>query len=134
VQPGSFVVMDGQYNGAGMGGAQGFANALTVLTTVQSRPTADRAVVDCGAKGIDLVGGVPEVRGALGLGVRAYRMGGDEHGILDLNSTSDLPVGSVLELVSSHCDPTVNLHDYFVCHRNGMVEAVHPIAGRGPGL
>jgi D-serine deaminase-like pyridoxal phosphate-dependent protein len=128
--------MDGQYSDAGMGGEDGFKSALSVLTTVCSGPTDDRAIVDCGAKGIDLVGGAPDVLGAASLGVRAYRMGGDEHGILDLDPawSFKLPVGDVLELRPQHCDPTVNLHDYFVCHRHGVVEAVYPIAGRGPGL
>ena len=43
-------------------------------------------------------------------------------------------VGDVLELLPQHCDPTVNLHDFFVCHRGGVVEEVLPITGRGPGL
>ena len=43
-------------------------------------------------------------------------------------------VGAVVELRPQHCDPTVNLHDFFVCHRGGVVEEVIAIAGRGPGL
>ena len=112
-----------------------------MLATVCSRPAAGRAVVDCGAKGIDLVGGAPDVRGVDG----AFRLGGDEHGIIDLAGARDgagadaaggdgAAVGDVLELLPQHCDPTVNLHDFFVCHRGGVVEEVLPITGRGPGL
>ena len=85
VQPGSFVVMDGQYEAAGMSGESGFAKALSVLTTVCSRPTPNRAVVDCGAKGIDLVAGMPDHRdepnGKAIDGVLGYRLGGDEVGL-----------------------------------------------------
>lgn len=145
IQPGSFVVMDGQYRAAGMGEGDGqsigFRTALSVLTTVCSRPSPVRAVVDAGAKGIDLVGGLPIPR-ALDessdspiSGVVGYRLGGDEHGILDLEAhVEGVRVGDVLELLPAHCDPTVNAHDYFVCHRGGKVVAVYPIAGRGPGL
>jgi 3-hydroxy-D-aspartate aldolase len=39
--------------------------------------------------------------------------------------------GDRIELVPSHCDTTVNLHDQYICVRNGAVEAVWPIAARG---
>ena len=42
----------------------------------------------------------------------------------------DLP-GERVELIPSHCDTTVNLYDRYVCVRNGVVEAVWPIAARG---
>jgi hypothetical protein len=34
----------------------------------------------------------------------------------------------------AHCDPTVNMADWWVCHREGRVEAVVPVRGRGAGL
>ena len=58
VQPGSFAVGDGQYADAGAG----FARALSVLATVCSRPAPDRAVVDCGAKGVCLLYTSPSPR------------------------------------------------------------------------
>ena len=44
-----------------------------------------------------------------------------------------LPVGSVVALLPSHCDATVNQHVAFVGLRDGVVEAVFPIDARGPG-
>ena len=44
-----------------------------------------------------------------------------------------LPVGSTLQLVPGHCDPTVNMYNEFVCVRDGVVEDVWPIDARGPG-
>ena len=139
VQPGSFAMMDMDYLRIGWDpGHQApapFESALTVLTTVCSRPPrgrwgAARAICDAGSKAIDLVSGTPTLCGA------AYRSGGDEHGILELNSASGLgfELGDVVQLRPSHCDPTVNLHDHWVCYRDGIVTDVYPIAGRGPGL
>ena len=39
--------------------------------------------------------------------------------------------GDKVRLAPGHCDPTVNLHDWFVAHRAGRVEAVWPIDARG---
>ena len=46
-----------------------------------------------------------------------YTLGGDEHGILHNVPAGMLPPGSTVQLMPSHCDPTVNLHDYYVCVR-----------------
>jgi 3-hydroxy-D-aspartate aldolase len=39
--------------------------------------------------------------------------------------------GDKVMLVPGHCDPTVNLHDWYVSIRNGRVRALWPIAARG---
>ena len=41
------------------------------------------------------------------------------------------PSGAKIELVPSHCDTTVNLHDQLFAIRAGRVEAVWPIPARG---
>ena len=40
-------------------------------------------------------------------------------------------MGEKLLLVPGHCDPTVNLYDWYVCTRRGVVEALWPITARG---
>ena len=40
-------------------------------------------------------------------------------------------LGDKLLLVPGHCDPTVNLYDWYVCVRGGIVEALWPISARG---
>ena len=125
VQPGSFCLMDGDYLANDYDDAP-FERSLAVRATVVSRPTPDRAVVDAGSKAVDLVSGAPT------LAVGSFRSGGDEHGIID--GPGDLACGDHVELFPSHCDPCVNLHDYWVCHRGGVVEAVVPVDARGPGL
>ena len=51
-----------------------------------------------------------------------------------LHQTSEetpIKLGDKALLIPSHCDPTVNLHDWIVAVRKGKVEAVWPIEARG---
>lgn len=128
VQPGSFIFMDTDYRNA-IGPR--YANALTVLTTVISRSTPTRAVVDAGLKSLSIDSGMPEPRGLAGI---TYQPGGDEHGILTWEKREGLPpleVGDRIEMIPSHIDTTVNLHDYYYAYRNGRLEAIWTIDGRG---
>ena len=126
VQPGSFVFMDASYSKA-LGA--GYEHALTILTTVISRPTDRRAVVDAGLKSLSNDCGnailvEPEHH--------TYRNAGDEHGIIEsTNGPVAVEIGDHLQLIPSHIDTTINLHDFYVCHRKGVVEKIWPIAGRG---
>ena len=70
---------------------------------------------------------------AAALASAAFTSGGDEHGILRGVAPGLLPVGATCQLVPSHCDPTVNLHDALVGVRDGRVEALFEIDARGPG-
>ena len=69
-----------------------------------------------------------------GAAYRTGAAGGDGGASADAAGGDGAAVGDLLELLPQHCDPTVNLHDFFVCHRGGVVEEVLPITGRGPGL
>ena len=40
-------------------------------------------------------------------------------------------LGEKLLLVPGHCDPTVNLHDWYVGVRRGVVESLWAITARG---
>ena len=44
------------------------------------------------------------------------------------------PLGAKVWLQPSHCDPTVNLYDWIVGVKGGVVEGVWRVAGRGPGV
>lgn len=134
LQPGSYVFMDQGYNA--IGGADGnerysdFANSLTVVSTVYSKPSDAMAVVDAGLKTFATdSGGTPQSISHKGV---AYAWGGDEHGRLDLK-TFEKPInlGDRVEFLVTHCDPTVNLHNRIVCHRKGQVEAVWKVTARG---
>src|SRR6516162_505781 len=45
-----------------------------------------------------------------------------------------LSLGEKLWLIPGHCDPTVNLHDWYVGVRNGRVETLWPINARGASI
>lgn len=133
LQPGSFIFMDIDYRG--VGGRDGrpyldFRTALTVLSTVVSKPTATLAIIDAGTKAFSTDRPIlPEAVGVDGI---VYSWGGDEHGKLDVRGASAaVELGDRLEFVVPHCDPTVNLYDRIFCLRGDVVEAVWPIAARG---
>jgi D-serine deaminase-like pyridoxal phosphate-dependent protein len=105
-----------------------FEHALFVLTTVMSRATGERAIVDAGLKASSVDSGMPSVWKRSDL---KYLKASDEHGVLVTPSLSSVSLGDQLMLIPGHCDPTVNLYDSLVCVRDGKVEALWPIAARG---
>jgi 3-hydroxy-D-aspartate aldolase len=130
IQPGSYIFMDVDYGRNEWAAPfSRFEHALFVLTTVMSRPAADRAIVDAGLKASSVDSGMPSVWQRPGL---AYRGASDEHGVVQIESGAQAPaLGEKLLLVPGHCDPTVNLYDWYVCVRGGRVEALWPITARG---
>ena len=103
-------------------------NALFVRTTVMSRPTADRAVVDAGLKASSVDSGLPTVWQRPDV---HYAKAADEHGVIMTPDAAALALYDTLMLVPGHCDPTVNLYDELVCFRGDRIEALWPIAARG---
>jgi 3-hydroxy-D-aspartate aldolase len=56
----------------------------------------------------------------------------DEHGKIKLAAdAARLRLGDRVLLIPGHCDPTVNLHDWYVAVRGGRVESLWPITARG---
>lgn len=65
----------------------------------------------------------------------AYTGAADEHGKLALSTDAGpLRLGQKPRLIAGHRDPMVNLDDWIVGVRNGMVEAVWPVSARGAVL
>jgi len=106
-----------------------FHPSLTVLTTVVSATYPDRVSVDAGTKALDTtVPHKPEAKNWPGL---TYNRGGDEFGILTLETGGKLPkVGDRIDFVVPHCDPTTNLYDRIYAVRGERVEAIWPIVAR----
>lgn len=135
LQPGSYVFLDRDYaDNESAPGAPAFEHALFVAAMVISRGAA-HAVVDAGHKSHAIDSGLPRVWQRDDL---VFANGGDEHGLVRLRPGSSAPLpalGDTLWLVPGHCDPTVNLHDHYVCLRGGLdagrVEAVWPVTARG---
>ena len=133
VQVGSYVFMDAQY--LAIGGKSDpevysdFQPSLTILTTVLNAQYEGRATTDAGAKVCTINRPWAIVKGESGM---SYTSGSDEFGTIRYEDPSrTYEVGDKLELIVSHCDPVVNLYDRMVAVRNGVVEAVWPIAARG---
>jgi D-serine deaminase-like pyridoxal phosphate-dependent protein len=102
---------------------------LTVLSTVTSRPTPTRIIVDAGRKAMSVDVAVPRPRGLAG--VRSVSLSA-EHGRIELGEpTESVRVGDRLEWIVGYGDTTVCLHDEMVGVREGLVETVWPILGRG---
>lgn len=130
-RPGTYIYMDRSQVAAG---AASFEDcALTVLATVVSRPTENRAIVDAGSKALtsDLLGLVghghvvefPEAR-VVGLS--------EEHGTLDVSACPSKPkIGDVIRIIPNHCCPVTNLFDrVHLVSRDDLVETL-PVAARG---
>jgi D-serine deaminase-like pyridoxal phosphate-dependent protein len=133
LQSGSYCVMDIDYRRIGGRGGEAltdFEMALTVVATVVSVPTAERAIVDAGLKAFSTDKPFPpEAVERPGL---AYEFAGDEHGrLVIVDRDRAVRLGERIEFFPPHCDPTFNLYDRIHAVRGREVEAVWEIAARG---
>ena len=134
VQAGSYVFMDCQY--LEIGGESGdeqftdFDVSLTVVATVLNTYFEKAITTDAGAKALTLNTPGPLVVGELGF---VYNPSSDEFGMITYEKAErSYAVGDKIEVVPSHCDPVVNLYNQVYAIRGEQVEAVWPIAARGP--
>jgi D-serine deaminase-like pyridoxal phosphate-dependent protein len=132
VQPGSFVLMDVDYGRNEQDpNVPRFEHALTLLASVISLRSNEghaRATLDAGLKAFATDSGNP-VPAFAGWQVRSVS---DEHTVLHrVGEGVTITLGDKALLIPSHCDPTVNLHDWIVAVRGGKVEAVWPVEARG---
>jgi D-serine deaminase-like pyridoxal phosphate-dependent protein len=117
--------------------------ALRVLTTVVSRPTPTRAILDAGSKTLTsdlwLTAADPAERETFGLlvdlpGAVVYALS-EEHGHVDLTRCDETPrIGDRLAVIPNHCCVTTNLHDVVHGVRDGLVECAFEVAARGKVL
>ncbi|WP_425045546.1 3-hydroxy-D-aspartate aldolase BhcC [Primorskyibacter sp. S87] len=132
LQCGSYAFMDADYGRIldqdGNRIDQGeWENAFFILTSVMSHAKADKAIVDAGLKAQSVDSGLPTVFGRDDV---EYIKCSDEHGVV-ADPGGVLKVNDKLKLVPGHCDPTANVHDWYVGVRNGKVETVWPVSARG---
>jgi len=132
LQCGSYAFMDADYgrvldiNGDRIDSGE-WENSLFILTSVMSHAKVDKAICDAGLKAQSIDSGLPVIFGRDDV---EYVECSDEHGVIaDPNGV--LTVNDKLKLVPGHCDPTCNLHDWYVGLRNGKVELIWPITARG---
>ena len=92
-------------------------------------PAKDRSIVDAGLKALAFDSGPPVVYDEP---AATYERASDEHGRLAVSAaTNRLGLGDKIRLIPGHCDPTVNLYDWYVCVCGNRVEQVWPITARG---
>ena len=135
LQVGSYACMDAEY--LDIGSAENdsqftsFGPALRLMTTVVSRNHRGLVTVDAGLKSLYKDGGTPKII-TPGFSGMTYNWFGDEYGMVTHPDTMELPpAGTVLELVTSHCDPTINLFNQFYLIRGMEVVGLWPIDLRG---
>jgi len=132
LQCGSYAFMDADYGRIldkdGKRIDQGeWENAFFILTSVMSHAKADKAIVDAGLKAQSVDSGLPVIYGRNDV---EYIKCSDEHGVV-MDPNGALKVNDKLKLVPGHCDPTANVHDWYVGVRNGKVECLWPVSARG---
>lgn len=135
LQVGSYVCMDTEYLGIGSADNDtrfvSFDPALRLLTTVVSANHEGFVTVDAGLKTLYKDGGKPQVV-TPDYSALEYDWFGDEYGRIIGAHNSELPsLDTALELVTSHCDPTINLFDRYFLTRGDQVTGVWPIDLRG---
>jgi len=130
LQCGSYAFMDADYqtihdeNGERI---SEFDNSLFILTSVMSHAKADKAICDAGLKAQSIDSGLPYIFGRTDV---EYVKCSDEHGVIS-DPDGVLKVNDKLKLVPGHCDPTCNVHDWYVGVRGGKVEQLWPVSARG---
>ncbi len=105
------------------------SHALTVVATVVSCPTKERAIVDSGRKTMHGDFSLPRVVGREDL--EFVRLSA-EHGELHCDpSGPGLRIGDRLEIIPGYSDMTTVLHNEFYAFRGDRLEAIWPLDGRG---
>ena len=130
-RPGTYIYMDRSQVANGVGT---WADcALTVLATVVSRPTEDRAIIDAGSKSL-----TSDTLGLTGFGlIEAYPEAvitglSEEHGTLDLSRCDVRPrIGETVRIIPNHACVVSNLFDrVHLLSGDRLVETVD-VAARG---
>jgi 3-hydroxy-D-aspartate aldolase len=137
LQAGSYIFMDVEYAEALRDGrnALPFETSLFVQTAVVSVASAKipggYVTTDAGLKCFATEGPKPEVMSGAPPGA-TYGYAGDEHGRLFFPAGSHAPtLGACIEVMTPHCDPTVNLHDFYHVVRGDMLVDIWPVDARG---
>jgi 3-hydroxy-D-aspartate aldolase len=132
-QCGSYAVMDIEYEEVQLfaNGPHPFKTTLFVQCMVVSNNHRAIPTIDGGFKCFSMDGPIPRpARGAPPGAV--YQFYGDEFGKIKLARKTDaLKLGTKVELVTPHCDPTINLHDFYHCVRGNVLVDIWPIDARG---
>jgi D-serine deaminase-like pyridoxal phosphate-dependent protein len=134
LQPGSYLFLDSCYGAIPLAadGGEPFRPSLFVQASIVSVNQPGLAVCNAGLKAFATDSGKPKPMAGAPAGA-TYRFMGDEHGGIELPSGSAdaPPLGAAVELLTSHCDPTVNLYDWLHGVRGDTLVEIWPVDARG---
>jgi 3-hydroxy-D-aspartate aldolase len=133
LQVGSYVFMDRQYKDVWEkpGERVPFETSLFVQTTVVSANRDGLATTDAGLKAFATDAGAPEIASGAPAGANYFFFGDEQGGIFYPPTERKLVPGDVIACVVPHCDPTVNLYDWYHAVRGDRLEAIWPVDSRG---
>ena len=130
IQVGSYAFMDAHYSSLKhdrkLNNTNNFENSLFIFTGVMSKSLQNHAVVDAGLKSIAVDSGLPKTINS----ELEYVKCSDEHGII-ADPYNILKINDKIRLIPGHCDPTCNLHDWYVVVKDSKVIDLWPVSARG---
>lgn len=131
LQPGSFIFLDSCYGTIPLTPeGNPFTVSLFVAAGVVTANRPDRVIVNAGYKALATDSGKPTPMRGAAQG-STYRFMGDEHGAVEFDASMPAPaLGSTIELITSHCDPTVNLHSRYMVARGDEIIDEWPVTAR----
>lgn len=133
LQAGSYVFMDRQYLDCDLANAaeSPFETSLAVDARVVSANHAALVTIDAGFKSLSTDGGVAQIqRGAAP--ETGFMFMGDEHAaLIGPEIGTKLRPGDPVSLTVPHCDPTVNLYDFYHVVRGDTLVEMWPVSARG---
>ncbi len=131
-QVGSYIFMDVEYNEVQFfpDRTNPYLTSLFLRTTVLSANTPGQVTINAGFKCMATDGPLAHVMSpSPGY---SYRLYGDEYGRIVLSDDAPRPaVGSIVDLITPHCDPTVNLHDCYHVFEGERLVDIWPVSARG---
>ncbi|MGE3821963.1 MAG: alanine racemase [Isosphaeraceae bacterium] len=107
---------------------QGHEPAIALLATVVSRPEGNRAILDIGQKSVSGYRTPPVLRDYPGCEVVSLSA---EHAKVSLADGTSLEIGEKVIVIPGYSDFTFVLHDRVLAQRDGIVESVWELTGRG---
>jgi D-serine deaminase-like pyridoxal phosphate-dependent protein len=130
-RPGNYVFHDASQVNLGVCAIE--SCALTVLATVVSVPSPERAVLDAGSKSLSKDPLAPSGGGFGWLLGRSSRIAAlsEEHAVVRVEPGESLRVGERVRILPNHCCVVVNLTDRLLGTRGNRVECSWPVVARG---
>ncbi|MBM04449.1 MAG: hypothetical protein CL766_06675 [Chloroflexi bacterium] len=122
VEGGSYALMGHTYD------YMGYKLANKILTTVISNPSDCKFIGDVGTLAHSWTGFGPTVYSRPDVKVDKFR---ENHVVFTTDKSDSLAIGDKLLLEPHYQDMLVNRWDQYICIRNGIVEEVWDIPGRG---